>query len=118
MSTSFIFRTSNGQSYQFSWHNKLSAWSAKPGIYCFGRPSAGLLQSPSIYYVGQTDSFHNRLPCHERWDEAVRRGATMVAAVIVENALVRDYIEREMIQQLQPVLNQQLRAGIGLFSYR
>jgi predicted GIY-YIG superfamily endonuclease len=60
-------------------------------------------------YVGQTDDFSARLSCHERWDEAVRKGATHVHALSVSQAAMRDTYEHLLIQNLQPVMNFQLR---------
>lgn len=66
------------------------------------------------YYIGQTDSFRNRIPLHERWNEAVLRGATHVHAMEVPQAAQRALIERALIEAYQPPLNTQLRPPVSL----
>ena len=60
-------------------------------------------------YIGQADSFRNRIPSHEKWSLAVRRGATHVHAMVVRQEATRGAIERELILAYQPTLNVQYR---------
>jgi predicted GIY-YIG superfamily endonuclease len=60
-------------------------------------------------YIGQTDSFRDRIPGHERWDEARRAGATHVHAMVVTNSSERDRIEAELIRHYQPKMNELLK---------
>ena len=82
-------------------------WHSVAGIYIF----AGLNQANRwvALYIGQCDSFADRIPSHERWAEAARLGATRVHAMVVPQAANRDTIEAELIQTFQPRLNDQLR---------
>ena len=85
--------------YRVTWHDK-------PGIYIFARPiSTGW----SAQYVGQTDSFRDRIPNHPRWQGAVRRGATHVHARVVTQSTKRDTLERDLIAALEPPMNVYLR---------
>jgi hypothetical protein len=80
-------------------------WNDVGGIYIF----TGLNQQNQWVplYIGQTDSFYSRIPWHEKWDMAVRRGATHVHAMVVEHVIQRVTIETELIQRYSPVLNKQ-----------
>lgn len=62
-----------------------------------------------VLYVGQTTSFLGRLPFHERWEEAVRRGAAGVAICPVLNAMHRAELEAELIAFCHPPLNDRLK---------
>jgi hypothetical protein len=78
-------------------------WGDVGGVYIFaGHNPQNQWQA---YYVGQTESFQRRLPGHERWKEAARMGATDIHARVVQQALSRDAIERELIHAFQPPLN-------------
>ena len=61
-------------------------------------------------YVGQAQNFRDRLPNHERLDEAVRKGATHIHALVVSRQANRDLWERMLIQNLQSQMNVQHRA--------
>jgi len=61
-------------------------------------------------YFGQAEDLQSRLPCHERWAEAVRLGATEVQAHSTQGGeLVRCAEERDLIQRWDPPLNTQHR---------
>ena len=81
-----------------------TTWNAVGGVYIF----TGIRENVwRPFYVGQTDSFKNRMPSHERWDEARILGATHVHAMSVQQAVNRDAIERDLIQSFNPLLNAQ-----------
>ena len=88
-----------------------TTWKHEGGVYVF----AGLgtnQEGQSVwygYYVGQTTSFAERLPNHERWDEAAKLGATHVHARIEQDSGQRSLIEHDLIQRFQPTLNVQDR---------
>lgn len=70
-------------------------WYDKPGVYIFAFRNTenkwyGL-------YVGQADSFKDRLPYHERWEEAVRRGATHIHARVETNSDTREMLEEVLL---------------------
>jgi len=60
-------------------------------------------------YIGETDSYHSRIPSHGMWPLAVQRGATHVHAMVVEREATRLAIEKELIQAFHPLLNTQHR---------
>lgn len=82
-------------------------WGSKAGIYIF----AGLNHQRKWVplYIGQCDSFADRMPNHEKWDAAVLLGASHIHASVVPLAADRDRIEKKLIEEFQPRLNTQLR---------
>lgn len=59
-----------------------------------------------VLYFGQCDSFKNRLPAHERWDEAVRLGATHVLAHVNSGGeAARLAEEKDLIASHSPTMN-------------
>jgi len=97
----------NWLSYEFTIYCHEIQWNNVAGIYIF----AGLNQQNqwTPYYIGQCDSFQNRIPSHELWGRAQSLGATHVHARTVAQAADRDQIEAALIQAYQPRLNIQLR---------
>lgn len=93
--------------HEFSIHLHEEQWNNVSGIYIF----AGLNHQNhwEPLYIGQADSFQDRIPSHEKWDKAQSLGATHVHAMVVPQAAIRDRIEYQLIQQFQPVLNQRLK---------
>ena len=92
---------------EFGVHHHHETWRSVPGIYIF----AGLVKDRRgnsawrPYYVGQTSNLADRIPNHERWIEAKRKGATHVHARVETNNYLRFMIEKELIQQYKPLLN-------------
>jgi len=83
-----------------------TTWNDVAGIYIF----AGLTPKGwRPFYIGQAESFKDRIPNHENWPAAVRLGATHVHARVVPLAANRDTIEEELIEAYQPALNVQLK---------
>lgn len=78
-------------------------WSTAAGVYMFAHHNG---RGYVILYVGQTDNFRERMRYHDRWDEAVRRGARFILATCVPRQLDRDALERQLIRQMQPPMNQ------------
>ena len=94
-------------SYEFTVYTPNTTWNDVAGVYIFCGVNA---QNQWVaLYVGQADSFRNRIPSHEQWIPAVRLGATHVHAQVVPQATTRDAVERELIQVYQPRLNTQLK---------
>ena len=81
-------------------------WNDVGGVYAFAHlePTGW-----HVHYVGQTNSFANRIPNHERWPEARRLGATHVLAARYNLQADRDKVEAALIAALRPRLNTQLR---------
>ena len=95
--------------YSFSVYTMTGTWNKVAGIYIFTGLNAKNLWVP--LYIGQTESFAERLANHERWSEAQSLGATHVHAKGVGKKAERDQIEALLIGHFQPRLNVQLRNG-------
>lgn len=84
-----------------------TSWNEVAGIYIFAKKIAD--NSWNALYIGQALSFKNRLPNHERWQEAVQLGATHVQVLVEGLQANRDSIEKHLIEKFQPPLNVQLK---------
>jgi hypothetical protein len=96
----------NGENLKFSVLHKAEKWNPVPGLYIFARLTRDGWEP---LYVGQTDDFSNRIPHHERWEEAARLGAGYVHAVVVRSEATRKLYEKSLIQLLNPPLNDQFK---------
>jgi hypothetical protein len=79
-----------------------------PGLYIMSRPIDATKRA--AVYVGRADDIGLRHHEHERWSEAVHLGATEVHVHVEWSAEVRERLERQLIEILNPPLNQQHRA--------
>lgn len=102
-----IEHTINWISHEFTVYQHTGQWNNVGGIYIFAGVNPQNQWTP--YYIGQYDSFQNRIPSHEQWGKAQSLGATHVHAMVVSLAATRDTIESELIQAFQPHLNAQLK---------
>lgn len=82
-----------------------TTWNDVGGIYIFAAINAE--NRWVALYVGQAKAFSERLPNHERWQEARRLGATHIHAMVVSKQADRDSVEAYLIQICQPRLNTQ-----------
>lgn len=89
-----------------------TTWHNVAGIYIF----AGVTRQNQWVplYIGQCDSYQNRIPSHEQWDKAQSLGATHVHALVVSKQADRDVIERALVQAYQPPLNAQLKQFVSM----
>lgn len=100
--------TASWLSYTFTVYPHVgTTWNNVAGIYIFVGINRQNQWEP--YYVGQCDSFQNRMPSHERWDEAQALGARHVHALAVSKQEERDAVEKALIRAYQPPLNTLLR---------
>jgi excinuclease UvrABC nuclease subunit len=106
MTEKVIWPLGDGMSLPFTVYDRNEGWNDVPGLYIFAFVSGGRWHS---LYVGQADSFKDRLPNHERLKEAIQKGATHIHATVVHNQTERDIWERKLIQTLQPPMNVQHR---------
>jgi excinuclease UvrABC nuclease subunit len=97
--------TVNWSGYQFTVYPGNTVWNDVGGIYIF----CGLNQQNQwvAVYIGQADSFRNRIPSHEQLSPAGQLGATHIHALVVPSETQRDAIERLLIGNHQPRLNVQ-----------
>ena len=93
--------------YDFTVYTPDTSWNDEAGVYMFTCLDYQGRWVP--LYIGQADSFRNRIPSHEQWNQAVRLGATHIHAMVVPLAANRDRVERELIQAYQPRLNVELK---------
>lgn len=94
----------NGNTLKFTVHDSNQDWKAVGGLYVF----ASLTEDGWLpLYIGKADDFSDRLPSHERLDEAIELGATHIHAAIVSSEANRDKWEPMLIQHYQPPLNVQ-----------
>jgi excinuclease UvrABC nuclease subunit len=93
--------------WTFTVHPFNAAWNDVPGIYIF----AGLNQQRRWVplYMGQASSLRGRLCGHEQAAPAMRSGATHVHAAVFQLQQHRDLVERMLIAQYEPQLNQHYR---------
>ena len=93
----------SGVSYTYTAFQLPVTWHDVPVNYMFASVSVG---GWKVLYIGQADSAKNRLPCHERWDEAVKLGATHVLArVNTAGEEARKREEQDLILSHAPPLN-------------
>ena len=95
-------------------HPKDAAWNGIGGVYMFVGP--GPNNTNTVYYIGMCDSFKTRLPCHERWDEAAKAGATHVHAAGIADVKKREEVERYLIGHINPPLNTHHTLAEGLLA--
>ena len=97
--------TCNWDGYYFSIYSLNTAWNNVPGLYIFAKVDpAGYWKA---LYIGETESFSQRLSGHERWHEAIRLGMTHIHARGEGNYSNRLSIERHLRHRFNPPLNQQ-----------
>lgn len=95
--------------YTFELHPIGTNFLDLPGVYVFCRPSSpGFMEA---LYVGETDSFqdrlHTRLVDHDGYKRACRAQASHVAVMRVGNPTQRLWIETDLRHGLDPVCNLQ-----------
>ncbi|MBP1152542.1 GIY-YIG nuclease family protein [Methylocaldum sp. RMAD-M] len=110
MTDSVIWTSPSGETFTFGIYNYKGVWNNVAGIYMFCRKNQPQ-NSWVPLYIGQTDSFQARLSNHEQWLAAFLKGANAVLAAVITRKDSRDRIERDLIQQFQPPLNQQLKTS-------
>ena len=83
-------------------------WNDVSGVYIFAGTSADG-RWWQAKYIGQTTSFRARLGpgnnSHERWQEAIRQGATRIHARVVQNEIERRSLEQMLIETYNPPIN-------------
>jgi hypothetical protein len=62
-------------------------------------------------YFGVADSLRGRIPNHERWNDAIRAGATHVMFHATPSAVSRDLEEVDLIRRWNPILNEHHRTA-------
>lgn len=108
MSEPFIYLSgASGMSYPYfkiDLPRAAAGWQAVGGNYAFLKRLSNGNYLP--VYIGQADNLQARLPSHDRFDDAIRAGASLVVAHTTpggEPARLAE--ERDLIQKWNPVLN-------------
>jgi hypothetical protein len=101
----------NGRALEFHIHGFNASWKKVAGLYIFAYRHGDYWHP---VYIGRTDDFSSRLPCHERLAEAVQNGATHIHARVVSLATAREAWEQQLIAYLKPLLNDRLKADSWL----
>jgi excinuclease UvrABC nuclease subunit len=112
MTTEIIWHAPDLRTLSFGVYQHDGQWNDLSGLYMFCRQELNGSYTP--LYIGQAVSLKDRLPLHEQWNPAVRKGAQVVLAKVVAHQSDRDYFERCLIQQFQPELNVHHKDSIGL----
>ncbi|MBV8800422.1 MAG: hypothetical protein JO208_11525 [Alphaproteobacteria bacterium] len=104
----------SGAIYNFGIYQMSDNWNPVPVIYIFAH------RMPLFWkalYVGESENAKDRFCTHERWNEAVRLGATHVLALVSSaNQADRQRVERDLIGSLCPPMNVQHQSSTLLTS--
>ena len=98
--------------HEFEVYKPDTKWHDVGGVYIFTtQQPAGLGDIWRALYVGETESFKNRLDLsnHEKWESAVELGATHIHTLVEPGPIKRTLVEALLIQELKPPLNTQLK---------
>lgn len=109
MSYDWLNVVMDGRLFKFDLYRQELDWPECPGVYMFVTETA---TAPVVHYVGKCDEFCSRMPNHDRWEEAQRKGATLVAACEVQSDEDRSALEVTLIQHWKPDLNYQHNTGL------
>ena len=89
--------------YEFYVYDFETTWLDSPGLYIFARHDGMGNWTP--LYIGETGSFRDRLPNHEKLPCVKSHGATHVHTRIVELEGVRKLEETDLIKRHNPPCN-------------
>ena len=105
----------DGRKLSFHALSHPSDWYSVSGVYMFCR-----IEAPSTYipiYIGKAVSLKDRLPLHEQWNPAVRKGASIVLAAVVRFEQDRCDFEENLIREFQPELNVHHKERMGMIGF-
>lgn len=108
-----LYTTRAFQRVTFEVSQKAAPWRQVPGVYAFCRVEFRGPQFTETFipvYIGETNNLCERIGAHEKWALAQHFGATAVLATVVPDAPSRWELERQLIQDLQPIINVEHRA--------
>ena len=80
------------------------SWNDVPGNYIFAKKLTG---GWNAVYIGETESFKDRIPNHEKWECAKRNGATHIHAHNNNNETARTAEETDLRHAFNPPCNLQ-----------
>jgi hypothetical protein len=100
-----VWKGQSSRRYEYSVHELNTDWADKPGNYIYAKIVNGAWRA---VYIGQTNSFKNRLPNHNELPCINRNGATHVHAhVNMGGEAVRKAEEADLIAGHKPPCNDQ-----------
>ena len=106
--TTKIYGPSN-KIYHFEIWFKESEFEDVGGVYIFSKIETSLGGKELIrhihLYIGETNSFKERLDNHEKWDDAIEHGAQMILLLPENDADRRKKVEKDLIEEYNPILN-------------
>ena len=98
----------SGKTYRYWFLDRTGPINAVAGNYAFVMELANGSYRP--VYFGETDDLQDCITSHERWNEAVRRGAKHVMGhTTPAGGLARCDEEMDLVQRWNPPLNVQYR---------
>jgi len=104
-----IWKGFSGQTYGYNVYRLGStAWRDLPGNYIFAKQVG---QDWRAIYIGQTESFRDRLPGHNELPCVSRNGATHIHVHVNRYKDARLSEERDLILEHKPACNQQHKAA-------
>jgi len=90
--------------YKFTIYSIETDWRGMTGrgVYIF----VNHFLAPKALYIGETRSFLDRLPDHEKWGMAIDLGMSQVHILsVLGSKNDREYIEKRLIRHYKPPLN-------------
>ncbi|WP_162925239.1 hypothetical protein [Aurantiacibacter odishensis] len=104
------FQGLSGNWYPFEMRHLPTAANDDCGVYLFGR-----LRSDALYdvlYIGRANQLSSRVtPHHEKVRPAIDLGMTTLGQLVCANDSHADFIERDLIANFNPPLNDRLRTA-------
>jgi hypothetical protein len=98
------FRGASGRLHRFGVHRPGEHFPVAPAVYAFARPSdSGRGWTP--VFLSRTANLSARMERHERWAEAQMLGATHILVHQRDERDVREFVEADLLEALNPVLN-------------
>ena len=98
----------SGTKYKFSIYSITHSFPDSAGVYIFTkRTKKNSNYSYRYLYVGETNSFEDRLSSHEKWDKAKEKGMNCVFIRRMSNSskASRQEVEDDIKEKWNPTLN-------------
>jgi hypothetical protein len=100
----YFWKPSDNKYPTFNAYSMDSNWPDVGGLYIFSYVDEYHINN--FLYIGKATSFKERFSKHKRWPEACAKGATHVFIAIVRNEFERSSLEKMLIQEFHPPMNE------------
>ncbi|MBL8551831.1 MAG: hypothetical protein JNJ73_17725 [Hyphomonadaceae bacterium] len=106
----FSWQGGSGRWYEFDVAREKAVWGPEGGLYMFVKPGdypsmeAG---GPICLYAAMAESFEHALARHELWQAAHTLGAREVHLLVIEDAVRRERVLKDILNAQTPILNRQ-----------